>query len=68
MSDADIRFLSGNPSDEEVAAVTAVLTAALAQLASESRRDERAGQTAWQRSQRALRAPLVRGAWQSFGR
>ena len=59
----DIRILSGNPSPEDVAAVSAVLTAALDELAGEHRRSRDSGPTGWQRSQRGLRAPLVRGTW-----
>jgi hypothetical protein len=60
-----IRFVTGHVSDEEAAAVTAVLLAALdeaagpASLAEEPRRD------AWVRSGHALRSPIEvgRGAW-----
>jgi hypothetical protein len=53
---------------EEIAAVTAVLTAALNnQVRQEPAAD--AASSAWQRSQRTLRQPLVRGpgAWRSWG-
>ncbi|HXR43824.1 MAG TPA: acyl-CoA carboxylase subunit epsilon [Pseudolysinimonas sp.] len=63
----DIRIVGGNPTDEEVAAVTAVLDAALEELAGEERRRPGAGPTAWQRSQRNVRHPLVRGAWREHG-
>jgi hypothetical protein len=55
-------------SEEEIAAVTAVLTAALnEQVRQEPGAD--AASSAWQRSQRTLRQPLVRGpgAWRSWG-
>jgi hypothetical protein len=55
-------------SEEEIAAVTAVLTAALnEQVRQEPGAD--AASSAWQRSQRTLRRPLVRGpgAWRSWG-
>jgi hypothetical protein len=65
---ADIRIVAGNPDAEEVAAITAVLTAALDELAGEQRRAQSPGPTAWQRSQRAIRTPLVPGAWSTFGR
>jgi hypothetical protein len=65
---ADIRIVDGNPDAEEVAAITAVLTAALDELAGEQRRAQSPGPTAWQRSQRAIRTPLVRGAWRTSGR
>ncbi|WP_395638397.1 acyl-CoA carboxylase epsilon subunit [Pseudolysinimonas sp.] len=61
-----IRVLGGNPSDEDVAAVTAVLAAALDELAGESRRRGDEGPTGWQVSQRAIRAPLPFGAWRDF--
>lgn len=68
MTAPDIRILGGNPDAEEVAAITAVLAAALDELAGEQRRAQSSGQTAWQRSQRAIRRPLVRGAWRTSGR
>jgi hypothetical protein len=61
----DIRILSGNPDAAEIAAVTAVLTAALDELAGDERRRQSAGPSAWQRSQRAVRTPLTRGDWRS---
>ncbi|CAN5347337.1 hypothetical protein BH11ACT3_BH11ACT3_07090 [soil metagenome] len=63
----DIRVLRGQPDDEELAAVTAVLTAALDELAGEQRRRQLQGVSAWQRSQRAVRTPLARGAWRTYG-
>ena len=63
----DIRILGGAPDDEEIAAVTAVLTAALEQLAGESRRSREGGPSAWQQSQRPIRRPLRHGAWRTFG-
>jgi hypothetical protein len=61
----EIRVLGGQPSTAEVAAVTAVLTAALDQLAGESRRSRERGQSAWQVSQRAIRRPIPHGAWRN---
>jgi hypothetical protein len=61
-------FRTPGLSEEEIAAVTAVLTAALReQTLQEPAAD--AASTAWQRSQRNLRQPLVRGpdAWRSWG-
>ena len=60
----DIRFLRGNPDAEEIAAITAVLSGALDELAGEQRRLS-TGPSAWQRSQRNVRSPLVRGAWRT---
>ena len=62
----EIRILGGSPTDEDIAAVTAVLTAALDELASESRRSGERGPTAWQVSQRDIRSPLPFGAWRDF--
>jgi hypothetical protein len=62
----EIRVLGGNPSAEDIAAVTAVLTAALDELAGESRRRGDRGPTAWQESQRDIRSPLPFGAWRDF--
>ena len=64
----DIRILGGDPDDSEIAAVTAVLSAALDELAGEQRRRQSAGTSAWQRSQRSVRSPLVRGAWRTGDR
>ena len=64
----DIRILRGNPDADEIAAVTAVLSAALEELAGEQRRAQSAGPSAWQRSQRNVRTPLVRGAWRTGDR
>lgn len=64
-----IRFITPGITPEEVAAVTAVLTA----LAAEQQAAERAARSskttdAWSRSQRGLREPLHPGdgAWRSF--
>jgi uncharacterized protein (DUF1800 family) len=65
----DFRVISGNPTASELAAVTAVLTAAIEDLEDVRRRaEEQHGQTAWQRTQRPIRTPLSRGAgiWRSF--
>ena len=64
---AEIRIVGGSPTPAEVAAVTAVLTAVLGELAEEANRTDQ-GQTAWQRSQRQLRAPVRAGvgAWRAF--
>ena len=66
-STADIQILGGSPTEAEIAAVTAVLQATLAELADEATRKDD-GPTAWQRSQRHLRTPLHPGAgvWRSF--
>jgi hypothetical protein len=64
----EIRIVSGNPDAEEVAAVTAVVAGALDELGGEQRRRQSSGPSSWQRSQRAVRSPLVRGAWRSSAR
>jgi acyl-CoA carboxylase epsilon subunit-like protein len=61
----EIRILGGNPSTAEIAAVTAVLTTALDELAGESRRSRDRGLSAWRISQRAIRRPLPHGAWRN---
>lgn len=69
MPDApDIQITGGSPTPEEVAAVTAVLQASLAELAAQQELLDGDGVSAWQRSQRQLRGPLhnARGAWRSF--
>jgi hypothetical protein len=65
---ARIRITSGAPTDEEVAAVTAVMAAALEQLAEEAFVQDDLAPSAWERSRRGLRRPLVRNAWRQFGR
>ncbi len=64
---ADIRILAGDPTAEELAAVTAVLAAALDQLAAENRRRDPVP-SGWDRSVRSPRHPLTPGAWSTFGR
>ncbi|AYG04263.1 acyl-CoA carboxylase epsilon subunit [Gryllotalpicola protaetiae] len=60
----DLRFVTHGLSPEEVAAATAVLTAALQQQAADARvAPERP--SAWSRSTRGLRRPL-RGDWRSW--
>ena len=63
----DIRITGGNPSPEEIAAVTAVLHTALAELAEEANREE-SPVNAWAQSQRQLRGTLRPGpgAWRGF--
>jgi hypothetical protein len=66
VSTPEIRILSGQATDDEIAAVTAVLTSALEELAGQSRRSGETGLTAWQASQRDVRKPLPHGAWRNF--
>jgi hypothetical protein len=67
-SEPDIIVVSGNPEGHEMAALTAVLSGVLEELAAERGRRELAGPSAWQRSQRSLRTPMHPGPgeWRSF--
>lgn len=58
---AALRIVSGDPDAEELAALTAVLSAALTQLATQSRRQE-PGASVWERRGRGLRRGLE-GDW-----
>jgi hypothetical protein len=64
-----IIVVGGGPDAAEMAAVTAVLSGVLEELAAEQGRRELRGPSAWQRSQRGLRTPLSpgTGSWQAFG-
>jgi hypothetical protein len=61
-------IVGGDPTDAEVAAVTAVLGAALEEIAAGRELETGRGTTAWQRSQRPIRRPIVRShdAWRGF--
>ncbi|WP_445443569.1 acyl-CoA carboxylase subunit epsilon [Clavibacter sp. km1a] len=61
-----IRVLGGAPTEEELAAVTAVIAALAARPGVE--RSVRRAPDAWQRSQRAVRGTLVPGPgrWRGF--
>ena len=62
MTDApDIRITGGNPSPEEIAAVTAVLHTALEEIAAEANREE-STVNAWAQSQWQLCGTLRPGA------
>jgi hypothetical protein len=50
----------------EIAAVTAVLSAALREQAAESLVRRSTAPSAWDRSARALRRPMARGTWSDF--
>ena len=64
----DVNVVSGNPSPEELAAVTAVVHAAIALSSVALSPTEQSGPNAWQRSQRNFREPLhpAPGAWRTF--
>ena len=65
---SDIVFSTRSVTPAETAAVSAVLTAAIAEAAS-AELAAPAHPSAWQRSQRRLRSPLPHGtgAWRTFG-
>jgi hypothetical protein len=65
---ARLRITSGEPTDVGVAAVTAVVAAVLEQLAGEEHVQAPSAASGWERSRRAIRRPLTRGDWRSFGR
>ena len=64
----DIRILGGNPGAEEVAALTAVVSAVLEELAENNERGASRYPSAWQRSQRQLRGEVhaAPGSWRGF--
>ena len=64
----DLRIVSTGASTEEVAAVTAVLTAALQELADDLGAAGAPRISAWQHSQRPIRTPITPGpgAWRGF--
>lgn len=65
----DLRITAGNPTDEELAAVTAVLAAAVEQGASAGATEAVVpAPSAWERSGRAIRRPVAvgTGRWRGF--
>jgi hypothetical protein len=65
----DVRITAGNPSDEEIAAVTAVLAALAEQRAASSAEEAVVPPpSAWERSRRGIRVPIEvgRGRWRQF--
>lgn len=65
---SSIKIVSPNATPADIAAVTAVLTAALDELAAAQAAESSVPISAWQRGQRQLRTPVVpsAGAWRSF--
>jgi hypothetical protein len=63
-----LRVLTPGISPEELAAVTAVVEAAVAEELAELHDDVQIGPSAWERSQRSMRGPIHPGAsaWRSF--
>ena len=61
-------IVAGNPTATELAAVTAVLTGMLEELAEHNNRRADSRQSAWQRSQKPIRAAISCGvgAWRGF--
>jgi hypothetical protein len=65
--DPELTIVAGSPTPAELAAITAVVTAMLAEI-THGERAEVPRVSAWQRSQRCIRVPLAPGpgAWRSF--
>lgn len=65
---ADLTFVTGGVTDQEAAAVTAVLRALLREESDSLRAAPAAERSAWLDNQRAIRADLARGdeRWRSF--
>lgn len=64
----EIVVVNGNPTVDELAAVTSVLAGALDELAADGARAATPQITAWARVQRPMREPLQRGrgSWRGF--
>ncbi len=64
----DLSIISGVPTAEELAAVTATISAMVEESAADTALDAGGGMSAWQRSQRSIRGPVVpgRGMWRGF--
>lgn len=63
-----IDVLRGSPTEEELAALIAVVSESYAGEAAEAVADDRPARTAWALSQRALRKPLRRElGWGRYG-
>ncbi|CAN5209564.1 hypothetical protein BH11ACT4_BH11ACT4_01770 [soil metagenome] len=64
----DLRIVSSGATAQDVAAVTAVVRGALAQLSADLDGKTPSGVSAWQRSQRPIRGTITpgAGAWRSF--
>ena len=68
LSALELRVVTGRPTDEELAAVAAVLTAAVAEQQARPEPLVVADGRSWQRSNGFLRRPITPGpgAWRSF--
>jgi len=64
----NVRILRGAATQEEIAAVTAVLSAALVEEASRAEAVSSEYPSAWEQSRRTMRSPLTAGAgqWRNF--
>jgi len=66
--DVRVDVLSGTPTDEELAAIIAVVTESYALESAAALAEDRPDRNAWALSQRALRTPLPRElGWGRFG-
>jgi len=65
---ANIQIVAGNPNGVEIAAVTAVLTGVLEELAGTISARTITPPSAWSRNQRPIRQPIfpAAGRWRSF--
>lgn len=65
---ANIQIVAGNPSAVEIAAVTAVLSGVLEELAGTANTHTVTPPSAWSRAQRPIRQPIfpAAGRWRSF--
>jgi len=63
-----LRVVSAGASAAEVAAVTAVVSGALDELAAQLEVESERGESAWQRSQRPVRGTITPGvgSWRTF--
>ncbi|SEB37223.1 Acyl-CoA carboxylase epsilon subunit [Paramicrobacterium humi] len=66
--DDAFRIVRGSPSDEEIAAISTVIAAAVAEIRADAVTEESPTTTAWARSQRPIRTPLTPGPgrWRNF--
>ena len=65
---ASFTVVAGDPTPAELAAVTAVVSAVLEEIASDHAAAAAPVVSAWRRSQRAIRTPITRGidSWRGF--
>ena len=63
-----LTVVGGNPTNDELAAVSAVIARSLEELAADIAENSAPGVSAWQRSQRPIRQTIVGGAtsWRGF--